>query len=237
MRKCILIIGDDLDFFNDIRGCFVDGAVDCHRAESVKEALWKMELNIYCLILLNVAREDAGYNDKICALRNENPIPLLVLMEHASTSQKISILQNGADCVMEKPLANKMVAAQIKALLRRYTEWNHIMQNEKSIICCGKLLVDTGRRMVFINGKEIAMPNKEYGILLYMLKNRWRILTHEQIYEAVWKEQYLDDKSVIFYHMGELRRRLGEGWIENVHGIGYRMCSSKCTELEGNNKP
>mgnify|MGYP002516495204 FL=1 len=81
------------------------------------------------------------------------------------------------------------------------------------------------------------MPYKEYEILLYMLKNRWRTLTSEQIYEAVWKEAYLDDKSIFFYRIGQLRRLMGEGWIETVYGVGYRLCNKAENQRKTSDRP
>lgn len=57
------------------------------------------------------------------------------------------------------------------------------------------------------------------------MKNRRQIMTYEQIYEAVWKEPYIGnaDKEVVFYQMGQLRRKIGKERIESVYGTGYRM--------------
>lgn len=63
-------------------------------------------------------------------------------------------------------------------------------------------------------------------------------MTFKQIYETIWKDHYLEDKSIIFYHIGQLRRLLGSGWIENVHGVGYRLCdrTEKYKELDDKTK-
>lgn len=57
------------------------------------------------------------------------------------------------------------------------------------------------------------------------MKNRRQIMTYEQIYEAVWREPYLGDadKEVVFYQIGQLRRKIGKERIESVYGIGYRL--------------
>ena len=138
-----------------------------------------------------------------------------MLLGNGNNSEKIGALKNGADNVLENSVTIEVLMAQIEALVRWYTELNHIEYKSGEIIYYGSLLLDLGRREVFIDGQEIWLPYKEYEILLYMLKNCWRILTFEKIYEAVWKEVYLDDKSVIFYHIGKLR------WIETVYGVGY----------------
>lgn len=76
-----------------------------------------------------------------------------------------------------------------------------------------------------VNGKEIALTPKEYGILEFLMKNRRQIMTYEQIYETVWKEVYLgdSDKEAVFYQIGQLRRKIGKERIESVYGTGYRL--------------
>ncbi|WP_442872227.1 winged helix-turn-helix domain-containing protein [Agathobaculum sp.] len=55
------------------------------------------------------------------------------------------------------------------------------------------------------------------------MKNSNRVLTFEQIYNAVWHEEYLKDNSTIFYHVGNLRKKINVDWIESVYGTGYRI--------------
>mgnify|MGYP005893645307 CR=1 FL=1 len=82
--------------------------------------------------------------------------------------------------------------------------------------------MDTARRRVSVKGKEVTLTRKEYDILLYFLKNRNRVLTYEQIYTAVWKEEYYGDNATIFYHVGNLRRKVqAADWITSTYGIGY----------------
>lgn len=224
MAKDILMIGGDMDFLNSIQKHFMNEAEKISYAESMEEALLKMQLNNYCLIILHLSIHKGYRPGLIATIRRQNPMPIFVLAENPSISEKVMALENGADDILEKPFAFEECLARIRALIRRYTDLNHVIQSGGEIICYDGLALDTGRRAVFINGKELLMPRKEYDILLYMLKNRWRTLTHEQLYEAVWKEIFSGDKSLVFFHMGQLRKLLGEGWIENVHGIGYRMC-------------
>ncbi len=223
MEKNILIISGDRKLFEEIEKCFVNQIVDVCYICSVQEAICKIRLKDCCLIILDFASLKQCEDEAIIMIRKYSPVPILVLLSDRSNSNKVSALKSGADNVLEKPFTIEVLLAQIEALLRRYTELNHITCENSEIICYGSLLLDMGRREAFIDGKEILLPHKEYEILLYMLKNRWRTLTFEQIYEAVWKDTYLNDKSVIFYHMGQLRRLMGEGWIETVYGVGYRL--------------
>lgn len=224
MTRDILVVGSDLKIFHNIYKHFQDGLTNVYHADSVEEALLKLQINKYSLIISDLSRQAGNADNVVAMLRKQNPIPILALLESGSDLEMISALESGADAAVKKTIDIKILFAQMNALLRRYTELNHLSQICDDILCYDDLLLDSGRRVVLIGGKEIPLPHKEYEILLYMLKNRWRALTYEQIYETVWKEIFLGDKSVVFYHMGQLRRLLGNGWIESVRGVGYRLC-------------
>lgn len=219
MEKYILIISSDRKLSDEIEKCFVNQIVGVCYICSVQEAIYKTQLNDCCLIILDFASLKQCGDEAIIMIRKYSPVPILALLSERSNSDKVAALKNGADNVLERPFTIEVLLAQIEALLRRYTELNHMTSDNGEIICYGSLLLDIGRREVFLDGKKISLPHKEYDILLYMLKT----LTFEQIYEAVWKDTYLDDRSVIFYHIGQLRRLIGEGWIETVYGVGYRL--------------
>ena len=211
-------------FFNTVKEYFNDKTINLLHVDSVKEALWKIQIANYCFLILVISVFEDITPKTIIEIRKRNPVPILVFLENASNSDKILALKSGADNVVTQSDTIEMLFAQMETLFRRCTELNHIIPSNSDFICYDKLMLDTGRRVVFIDGEEIYLPYKEYEILLYMLKNRCRTLTFKQIYETIWKDYYFEDKSIVFYHIGQLRRLLGSGWIENVHGVGYRLC-------------
>ena len=151
-------------------------------------------------------------------------MPILVLSENASTTDQVQVLKNGADDYMEKPCELEICLAKVQALLRRYTELNHIAERGYAVVCHEQLLLDTARRTVWFNGDKINLSRKEYDLLLCLIRHKNRVLTYEQIYEDVWNNAYLDDKSTIFYQIWQLRRKLGSAeLIESVYGVGYRL--------------
>ena len=193
MEKDILVVSGDIKLYKEIQNRLTDSVVDVCHASNIQEATYRIQLHDCCLIILDLSSLDGSPDEMIVAMRERIPVPILVLLEDAENSDKVSALKKGADNVLEKPFSMEILLAQIEALLRRYTELNHITYGGGEIICYDSLLLDMGRREVSIDGKGIILPHKEYEILLYMLKNRWRTLTSEQIYEAVWKEAYLGD--------------------------------------------
>ena len=221
MTKDVLIIGNDIDVFHGIRDNFADETVKVFHVDSVKEAIWNMQIHNYCLIILDVILADGSGHEIISAIRQMNPMPILALSETTSTADKVAALKCGADDFLSKPFDLEECLARAQALMRRYTQLNHIIGRSYALVSYGDLFLDTARRQVSIGNEKVILTRKEYDILLYFLKNRNRVLTFEQIYNAVWHEEYLMDNSTIFYHVGNLRKKLKADWIESRYGVGY----------------
>ena len=178
------------------------------------------------LIVIDLSLSETAGHSVIAALREMQPMPILILSESVTTSAKVAALKNGADDYLEKPYELELCLAKAQTLLRRYTELNHIAERGYAVVCHEQLLLDTARRTVCFNGEEIKLSKKEYDLLFYLIKHKNQVLTYEQIYEAVWNDVYMNDKGTIFYQIGQIRRKLGSAdLIEAVQGVGYRLKS------------
>lgn len=225
MTKDILIITCNEGTFHGIQNSIDRETMGICCVDSVEEAVWKLQMHSFCLVILDVPFLDGSGIESIVALRRINPVPIFVISEDSAVAKRILALQNGADDFLQKPYDMDECMAKVYALLRRYIDLNYATENNCKMISYDGLLLDTGRRLLYVNGKEISLTPKEYGILELLLKNRRQILTYEQIYEAVWKATYLGDadKEVVFYQVGQLRRKIGKERIESVYGTGYRL--------------
>lgn len=99
---------------------------------------------------------------------------------------------------------------------------------ESEIICCGALSIDLRLRRVSRNGKEIALTPKEFDILRFLARNRGEVFTKEQIYQAVWENDYLLDDSNIMAFIRKLRKKIEPNpdspeYILTIWGIGYKF--------------
>lgn len=96
------------------------------------------------------------------------------------------------------------------------------------IICCGTLSIDLRLHRVSRNGKEIALTPKEFDILCFLARNRGEVFTKEQIYQAVWENDYLLDDSNIMAFIRKLRKKIEPNpdspeYILTIWGIGYKF--------------
>ena len=99
---------------------------------------------------------------------------------------------------------------------------------ESEIICCGTLSIDLRLRRVSRNGTEIALTPKEFDILCFLARNRGEVFTKEQIYQAVWENNYLLDDSNIMAFIRKLRKKIEPNpdspeYILTIWGIGYKF--------------
>ena len=226
MKKEILVIDRDEDVFEHIRTAFENEVISVSHVYTAEEGLFRMRLHNYSLIIMDVALSEQSGREIIAVMRDLQPMPILILSECASTQERVAALNNGADDVLAKPYELEEYLAKAQAMLRRYTELNHIAERGYAFVSHDKLLLDTARRAVVVDGQEVFLSKKEYSILFYLLKHRNQVLTYEQIYEAVWEDIYLRDNSTIFFQIGQLRRKLGDPEIiKTVHGIGYKIKS------------
>lgn len=144
-------------------------------------------------------------------------MPILVVSENNEVARRVQALKKGADDFLQKPYDIEECMARIQALLRRYTELNHIAENHYEILSHDGMLLDTGRRILSVNGKEIGLIPKEYGILELLMKKRRQIMIYELIYENVWKAVYLgeSDKEAVFCQIGQIRKKIGKERKDN----------------------
>lgn len=88
----------------------------------------------FCMVILNMALPDNCAGQAVAAIREKSPVPILVLLDKARVSDKVSVWKKGADNILEKPCPTEIHLAQMEALLRRYTELNHITYNGGDVI-------------------------------------------------------------------------------------------------------
>lgn len=219
----VLIIDEDMENCKRIKYSLQNVDTDVYYTNSIIEALGMIRKKSYTLIIMDVLLSQRGGLDILKEIRQMDETPILALSEQASAIERVLALNSGADDVLNKPYDLEECLARAQALIRRYTRHNRIDERGYALVSHEDIILDTAKRIVFVEGERISLTRKEYEILLYMLTHRKQVLTFEQIYNAVWKDVFLGDNSIIFFHVAQLRKKLGGNWIENVYGVGYRM--------------
>lgn len=160
-------------------------------------------------------------------LRSFSNVSVILISAKNQDSDKILGLDLGADDYITKPFNPLEVVARVNAQIRRKNNLNLPSEN-KEIIQIGDIVLDTFNIKVIVNKNEIELTSIEYGILKLLMENAGRILTKNQIFEAVWNEEFLSGDNTIMVHISRLRDKIetdsrNPKYLKTIRGLGYRF--------------
>jgi two-component system alkaline phosphatase synthesis response regulator PhoP len=126
----------------------------------------------------------------------------------------------GADDYIIKPIKPKLLLSRVKALLRRkkseYIETNEVIQ-------AGNLTIDRDKHIVKVDNKNFSLPKKEFELLLFLVSNKDRVLTRDQILSKIWGDDIIVGDRTIDVHIRKLREKIGNDNIRTIKGFGYKF--------------
>lgn len=139
-------------------------------------------------------------------------------------AEKIRAIDAGADEYLGYPQTIEEIAASVKALLRHYGRKEEL----EFLIGGERFFVNPKARKVMMNQKELAFTKTEFAIFQYLLFCLNRNVSHKELYEAVWKKEYMHDDMNIMAHVHRMRKKMGDDrkdprYIQNIYGIGYMI--------------
>ena len=192
-----------------------------------QEALEYLEAGNYDALILDLMMPKMDGLTVLRTLREQgNPIPVLILTAKSEVDDKVLGLDARANDYLTKPFGIMELAARIKALLRRSGRSTSDSASDK--ITAGGITVNTSLREVSRDGRPIELTLKEYELLLYLLKNRARVVSREELLTKVWGIDFVGETRTLDMHIGTLRKKLSDDaenahLIKTVRGVGYRF--------------
>jgi two-component system response regulator QseB len=146
-----------------------------------------------------------------------NAVPVLIASARDTVEDRIAGLEAGADDYLLKPFDLKELIARIRAILRRHSG------SGSPLMKAGSIVMDPGRKSVTLNGDEIDLSAKEFAVLEALMQRPGKVLSRDELEEAVygWKDEI--GSNAIEVHLHHLRKKLGSTTIRNIRGVGYRV--------------
>lgn len=230
MEERILVVDDEREIA-DLLELYLknDGYTVC-KFHNGADALECIENTDIALAILDVMLPDIdGF--QICRkIREKYYFPVIMLTAKIESGDKIMGLTLGADDYITKPFNSLEVVARVKTQLRRYRKYNQPAnsaeeQNEYDI---RGLVINNDSHKCTLFGKELQLTPIEFSILWYLCENRGRVVSSEELFEAVWREKYFNSNNTVMAHIGRLREKMHEParnpkFIKTVWGVGYEI--------------
>ena len=218
--KKILVVEDELEIRQLLASYLRNEGFSVYEAEDGVSAIELFGKEKFDLVILDILIPKIdGYG--VCELvKSKSDVPVIFLSALGDENSMIKGYDSLADDYVTKPFSMPVFLRKVKAVLRR----DHSSSNEEYRKICHKNVVMIPELMkVTVDGKEVELTSKEFDLLLTLVKNPGRVYTREMLLEMLWDYNSLVDERIIDSHVKNLRRKIGEGFIETVRGRGYRV--------------
>ena len=230
MSDKILIVDDEVEIADLIETYLKNEDYAVYKFYSAKDALACINETELDLAILDVMLPDVdGFT--ICRkIREKYTYPVIMLTAKDAETDKITGLTLGADDYITKPFQPLEMVARVKSQLRRYKKYNH-PQTEKTdhILYCSDLIVDTKKHECLQNNKPVSLTPTEFSILQILLENKSNVLSGEELFRRIWKDEYYTKSNkTITVHIRRLREKLNDTlenpkYIKTIWGVGYKI--------------
>ena len=230
MSDKILIVDDEVEIADLIETYLKNEDYAVYKFYSAKDALACINETELDLAILDVMLPDIdGFT--ICRkIREKHTYPVIMLTAKDAETDTITGLTLGAGDYITKPFQPLEMVARVKSQLRRYKKYNH-PQTEKTdhILYCSDLIVDTKKHECLQNNKPVSLTPTEFSILQILLENKSNVLSGEELFRRIWKDEYYTkSNNTITVHIRRLREKLNDTlenpkYIKTIWGVGYKI--------------
>lgn len=227
----ILICDDDKEIVNAIQIYLSREGYNILKAYNGKEALEIINKNEIHLLILDIMMPVMDGISVANEVRKDKSIPIIMLSAKSEDYDKILGLNCGADDYITKPFNSLELIARVNSQIRRYTHLGSIANaelNNNNIYKTGELIIQDDTKKVTVEDKEIKLTPTEYNILKFLIKNKGKVYSIDQIYENVWEEESYAAENIIAVHIRHIREKIEINprepkYLKVIWGIGYKI--------------
>ena len=221
----ILIVEDEDHIRRFVRLTLAAEGYEVFEAASCQRGLIEAGTRRPDMLVLDLGLPDGDGVGLIRELRTWSALPIIVLSARSSEADKITVLDAGADDYLVKPFGAGELLARVRAQLRRHQGQTAAGE---PLVRFGDVSIDLVRRSVARAGQALHLTPIEYRLLTHLAAHPEKVLTHQQLLQAVWGPGHASDTHYVRVHMANLRKKLEDDPARPRHlrteaGIGYRL--------------
>ena len=224
----ILVCDDDKEIVDAIEIYLSQEDFRIYKAYDGIEALDIIRKTKISLAIVDIMMPKMDGMRMVMELRKFSSIPVIFLSAKSEDSDKILGLNIGADDYVTKPFNPLELVARVKSILRRYTTLGS-MEDKENIYKTGGLVIDDNSKECFVDGERIRLTPIEYNILEFLVKNKGKVYSINQIYQSIWQDtgSFAADNTIAV-HIRHIREKIeinprDPRYLKVVWGVGYKI--------------
>ena len=223
----ILVCDDDKEIVDAIEIYLEEEGFTVFKAYDGVQALEILGQARIQLVVVDIMMPKMDGIRMVKELRKVSSIPVIFLSAKSEDADKILGLNIGADDYITKPFNPLELVARVKSNIRRYTTLGSVTENE-NVYTAGGLTIDDNSKECFVFGKGIKLTPVEYNILCFLVKNKGKVYSIEQIYQHIWHESSGRTDNTIAVHIRHIREKIeinpkDPKFLKVVWGVGYKI--------------
>lgn len=224
MKYNIVVVEDEIAINDILSSALKSEGYNISSAFSGEEAKKLLENNNIDLILLDVNLPDESGFDLCKYINAKYKIPIIMLTARTDIVDRVLGLELGADDYITKPFHIKEVLTRVKVALRRVTQYQNYTE-DKCVTIKKNIKIDFEGRIVYKGDEEIKLKPKEYELLQFLVHNKNKVFSREELLDKVWGYDYYGEPRTVDVHIRKLRGKLDDdntdSIIKTVFGTGY----------------
>ena len=212
----VLIVEDDAGIATGLAATLKASGYAVDVTSTLELAWAALRVEPFDLVLLDLGLPDGDGLDWLRQLRRSGRVmPVLIMTARDALPDRVAGLDEGADDYVVKPFEPEELLARMRVALRRSEG------RASPLLRHGDLVVDPAGHTVVRNGESVALRAKEFALLLALLRGSGQVLSRQRLEQALYGFEEVLDSNALEVHMHHLRRKLGEGLVKTVRGVGY----------------
>ncbi len=225
----IVVIDDEVAIRRFLNASLSNEGYRVKEAENARDGLRLLLQETPVAVLLDLGLPDREGKELITELRGWSRIPILVLSARDQEREKVAALDAGADDYLCKPFHVGELLARLRAILRRSDGAAGVTEPQLQLnFASGQLRVDLSARRVFKADQEIRLTKIEYDLLVIMMKNAGKVLTHQYLLKTIWGPLNVEETHNLRVFVATLRKKIEDNparpkMILTEQGVGYRF--------------
>jgi two-component system KDP operon response regulator KdpE len=226
-RKRVLVVDDEPQITRTLRSSLSAHGYDVRTAADGVSALDTFHDFHPDLVITDLQMPEMDGLAFCGELRKISAVPIIILSVRGDERTKVNTLDAGADDYVTKPFGIDELLARVRAALRRSPNGD----DEQNVLSDGDFEIDVAKHEIAVRGEAVHLTPKEFDLLVFLFRNRDRVVTHRAILAAIWGGDFTEQTEYLRVFVGQLRKKIEldasqPQYIRTEPWVGYRFSTS-----------